>query len=313
MILRTPEKRFADLPGYPFAPKYTAVGGARMHFVDESPAAAEEETAAGATVLMLHGEPSWSYLYRKMIPIVSDAGCRVIAPDLIGFGKSDKYTEPEKYTYQMHVDSIRRLIEDLGLEKITLVCQDWGGLIGLRIVGENPEWFSGVVAANTFLPTGDEKTPRAFKIWLRMSQATPVFPVGHFVRMGCRTKLSREVIRAYDAPFPHRRYKVAARVFPTLVPITPDNPAAAANRRAWQTLRQFEKPFLTAFSDGDPITRGADRILQKLIPGARGEPHTTIRGAGHFLQEDRGEELARVVVDFIRRHRKQKNRARSGG
>ena len=293
MILRTPDERFENLPQFPFAPNYTNFGAARIHFVDEG------EKSAKETVLMLHGEPSWSFLYRKMIPIVRDAGHRVIAPDLIGFGKSDKFTEAARYTYAMHVESIRTLIENLGLRNITLVCQDWGGLIGLRAAAEMSERFSRIVAANTFLPTGDEKIPKAFKIWLAMSQATPFFPVGKFVKMGCRTKLSGEVVDAYDAPFPDKTYKTAARVFPTLVPVTPDNPASAANREAWEVLRKWEKPFLTAFSDGDPITRGADRVLQERIPGANGQNHTTIKDAGHFLQEDKGEELAQVVVDFI--------------
>lgn len=294
-ILRTPDDRFTDLPDYHFKPNYLEIDGARMHFVDEGLKDATE------TVLMLHGEPSWSFLYRKMIPIVADEGHRVIAPDLFGFGKSDKFTDAEKYSYAMHVGSIKTLINELGLNNITLVCQDWGGLIGLRIVGEDSDRFSRVVAANTFLPTGDEEIPTAFKIWLAMSQATPFFPVGRFVKMGCKTTLSKEVVKAYDAPFPDKKYKIAARVFPKLVPITPDDPASEANRKAWKVLEKWDKPFLTAFSDGDPITRGADRILQEKIPGAKGQPHTTITGAGHFLQEDKGEELARVVVDFINR------------
>lgn len=293
MILRTPEERFENLPDYPFAPNYREFGEARIHFVDEG------ETDAKETVLMLHGEPSWSFLYRKMIPIVTNAGHRVIAPDLIGFGKSDKFTEASKYTYAMHVESIRTLIENLDLKNITLVCQDWGGLIGLRVAAENPDRFSRIVAANTFLPTGDEKVPKAFKIWLAVSQTSPIFPVGKFVKMGCQAKLSKEIVDAYNAPFPDKTYKVAARVFPTLVPITPDNPASEANRQAWEVLRNWEKPFLTAFSDGDPITRGADLILQERIPGAKNQPHTTIKDAGHFLQEDKGEELAQVVVNFI--------------
>lgn len=299
MILRTPEERFENLPDYPFAPNYTEFGEARIHFVDEGKKDSDE------TVLMLHGEPSWSFLYRKMIPIVVNAGHRVIAPDLIGFGKSDKFTDAEKYTYLMHVESISALIENLDLQNVTLVCQDWGGLIGLRVAAEMSERFSRIVAANTFLPTGDEKIPKAFKLWLAMSQATPFFPVGKFVKMGCKTKLSREIIAAYDAPFPDKTYKIAARVFPTLVPITPDNPASEANRKAWEIWRKWEKPFLTAFSDGDPITRGADEILQKEIPGARSQNHTTIKDAGHFLQEDKGEELANIVVDFIKRTKKE--------
>jgi len=293
MILRTPDERFANLPDYPFEPNYIQFGEARMHYLDEGNRDGTE------TVVMLHGEPSWSYLYRKMIPIVAHAGHRVIAPDLIGFGKSDKFTEPEKYTYQMHVESITNFIETLDLQRITLVCQDWGGLIGLRIAAENSERFSRIVAANTFLPTGDEKIPKAFKLWLAMSQASPFFPVGKIVSMGCQTKLSKEVIAAYDAPFPDKTYKAAARVFPTLVPITPDNAASEANREAWKILEKWDKPFLTAFSDGDPITRGADQILQARIPGAKGQPHTTIKGGGHFLQEDKGEEWAEIIVKFI--------------
>ena len=293
MILRTPEERFENLPDYPFVPNYTDFGAARIHFVDEG------EKSAKETVLMLHGEPSWSFLYRKLIPIVANAGHRVIAPDLIGFGKSDKFTEAEKYTYATHVESIQTLIENLDLRNITLVCQDWGGLIGLRGVAENPDRFSRIVAANTFLPTGDEKVPKAFKLWLAVSQASPIFPVGKFVKTGCQTKLSKEIVKAYDAPFPDKTYKVGARVFPTLVPITPDNPASEANRKAWEILQKWDKPFLTAFSDGDPITRGADQILQSQIPGAKNQPHTTIKDAGHFLQEDKGEDLAEIIVNFI--------------
>ncbi len=293
MILRTPEERFANLPDYPFAPNYLELGEARMHYLDEGNRDAKE------TVLMLHGEPSWSFLYRKMIPIVAKAGHRVIAPDLIGFGKSDKFTEAEKYTYAMHVESITSFIKSLDLQNITLVCQDWGGLLGLRVAAENPDRFSRITAANTFLPTGDEKTPKAFKLWLAMSQATPFFPVGRFVKMGCQTKIEPEVVKAYNAPFPDKTYKIAARVFPTLVPITPDNPASEANREAWKVLEKWQKPFLTAFSDGDPITRGADKILQARIPGAKDQPHTIIKGGGHFLQEDKGEEWAVIIVKFI--------------
>jgi haloalkane dehalogenase len=292
-ILRTPEERFANLPDYPFKPNYLQFGEARMHYLDEGNRDAKE------TVLMLHGEPTWSFLYRKMIPIAAAAGHRVIAPDLIGFGKSDKLTDADKYTYAMHIESLTNFIKTLNLQNVTLVCQDWGGLLGLRLAAENEERFSRITAANTFLPTGDEPTPKAFKIWLAMSQATPFFPVGKFVKMGCGTKISKEVVAAYDAPFPDKTYKTAARVFPKLVPITPDNPASEANRKAWKVLEKWEKPFLTAFSDGDPITRGADEILQARIPGAKGQPHTTIRGGGHFLQEDKSEEWAEIIVKFI--------------
>ena len=293
--LRTPDDRFANLPGYPFAPHYATVGdGLRVHYVDEGPRDA-------APVLMLHGEPSWSYLYRKMVPPIAGAGHRAIAPDLVGFGRSDKPVRREDYTYQRHVDWMRALIQALDLRRITLVCQDWGGLIGLRLVGEHPERFARVVAANTFLPTGDRPAGPAFLAWRKYSQETPEFHVGGIVRGGCATELPPEVEAAYDAPHPDDRYKAGARQFPVLVPITPDDPAAAANRKAWEALRRFDRPFLTAFSDKDPITRGGDRLLQESIPGAKGQPHTTIVGGGHFLQEDRGEELARVVIDFVAR------------
>jgi haloalkane dehalogenase len=248
---------------------------------------------------LLHGEPSWSYLYRKMIPLLVAAGHRVVAPDLIGFGRSDKPVRREDYTYRRHVDWMHAVLTTLDLRDVTLVCQDWGGLIGLRLVAEHADRFARVVAANTFLPTGDTPAGDAFNAWRQYSQETPEFHVGGIVRGGCVTDLAPEVIAAYDAPFPDDRYTAGARQFPMLVPTIPDDPAAAPNRKAWEVLRQFRKPFLTAFSDSDPITHGADRLLQQAIPGAHGQPHTMIAGAGHFLQEDKGEELARVVVHFI--------------
>lgn len=298
-ILRTPDERFRDLPGYPFAPNYVDVpsgdgGLLRVHYVDEGP-------RTGPPVLMLHGEPSWSFLYRKMIPIIVQAGLRAVVPDLPGFGRSDKPARREDYTYQRHVDWMEAFLLALDLRKVTLVCQDWGGLIGLRLVAAHPERFDRVVAANTFLPTGDSPPSDAFLRWREFSQTVPGFPVGRIVKGGCVTGLPPEVVAAYDAPFPDERYKEGARQFPLLVPISPDDPAAEANRKAWEVLRRWEKPFLTAFSDSDPITRGGDRAFQALVPGTRGQPHTTITGAGHFLQEDKGEELARVVVDFVRR------------
>jgi haloalkane dehalogenase len=293
--LRTPDERFASLPGYAFMPHYTACDGVRIHYVDEGPRSA-------APVLMLHGEPSWSYLYRKMIPIVSAAGHRVVAPDLVGFGRSDKPVRREDYTYQRHVDWMRHVLVALDLRDLTLVCQDWGGLLGLRLVAEHPDRFARVVTANTFLPTGDVPAGKAFLAWRQYSQTTPEFHVGGIVRGGCATAPPPEVEAAYDAPFPDDRYKAGARQFPLLVPVTPDDPAAAPNRRAWEVLSRFEKPWLTAFSDQDPITAGGDRLFQERIPGAKGQAHVTIRGGGHFLQEDKGDELAAVVVEFIRRN-----------
>lgn len=298
-VLRTPDERFQNLPGFPFAPHYLEVpsgdgGRLRVHYLDQGP-------REGAPVLMMHGEPSWCYLYRKMVPVIVDAGFRAVAPDLIGFGRSDKPARREDYTYQRHVDWMEAFLLVLDLREVTLVCQDWGGLIGLRLVAAHPDRFARVVAANTLLPTGDNPPGEAFMRWREFSQNVPDFPVGRIVRGGCVTELPPEVVAAYDAPFPEDRYKAGARQFPVLVPISPDDPAASANRKAWEVLRRWDKPFLTAFADSDPITRGADRVLQSLIPGAKGQPHTTIAGAGHFLQEDKGEELARVVVEFMAR------------
>jgi haloalkane dehalogenase len=292
--LRTPDDRFANLPGYPFAPHYTETDGLRIHYVDEGPRGA-------APLLMLHGEPSWSYLYRTMIPIVVAAGHRAVAPDLVGFGRSDKPVRREDYTYQRHVDWLRHVVTALDLRNVTLVCQDWGGLLGLRLVADHPERFARVVTANTFLPTGDVPAGKAFLAWKEYSQTTPEFRCGGIVRGACVTQIPPDVEAAYDAPFPDDRSKAGARQFPTLVPVTPDDPAAPANRTAWEKLSTWTKPWLTAFSDQDPVTRGGDKIFQERIPGAKGQPHVTIEGGGHFLQEDKGEELARVVVDFIRR------------
>ncbi len=293
-VLRTPDDRFQNLPDYPFNPHYFETRGLRVHYVDEGPRDA-------APVLLLHGEPSWSYLYRKMIPPIAAAGHRVIAPDLVGFGRSDKLGNRNDYTYQLHVDLIAEFIAGLGLREITLFCQDWGGLIGLRVAAEHPERFARIVAANTFLPTGDLDPGPAFLAWKKYSQEVPEFPVGLIVQRGCVSDLSAEVIAAYDAPFPEERYKEAARAFPMLVPVSSDDPASVPNRAAWQVLSQWKKPFLTAFSDGDPITRGGDRFFQQAVPGAKGQPHVTIERAGHFLQEDKGEDLARVVNEFIAR------------
>ncbi len=263
-----------------------------MAFLDEGPRDAQP-------VLLLHGEPSWSYLYRKMVPDLVAAGHRVVAPDLIGFGKSDKPVERSVYTYQAHVDWTAGLLTALDLRNITLFCQDWGGLIGLRLAAEHQERFARVVASNTFLPTGDQKPPDAFFMWQRLSQEMPELPVGGIVARACARPVSPEIIAAYDAPFPDERYKAGARQFPLLVPSRPDDPASPANRAAWEVLKTWRKPFLTAFGDSDPITRGADHMLQKLIPGCAGQPHVTITKGGHFIQEDAGEELAEIVNRFI--------------
>ncbi|MGY1836682.1 haloalkane dehalogenase [Blastococcus sp. SYSU DS0510] len=296
--LRTPDERFADLPDFPYEPRYVEVddgegGRLRVAYVDEGP-------ADGETVLLLHGEPSWSFLYRRMIPVLVDAGLRVVAPDLVGFGRSDKPVSRDDYSYARHVGWMRQaLLDELDLRDLTLVCQDWGGLIGLRLVAENPDRFARVVVANTGLPTGDQKMSEAFLAWQRFSQESPEFHIGRIVGNGTVGGLAPEVVAAYDAPFPDDRYTAGARQFPALVPTSPDDPAATANRAAWEVLMSWEKPFLTAFSDGDPITGGGERVFQKLVPGARGMAHTTLAGGGHFLQEDVGPELARVVADLV--------------
>lgn len=290
-ILRTPDDRFANLPDFNFEPHYVEVDGMRVHYVDEG---------TGPTVLCMHGEPSWSFLYRHMIPVFVDGGCRVVAPDLIGFGRSDKPADREDYTYQRHVDWMSQWLEAVDLTDITLVCQDWGSLIGLRLVAAYPDRFARVVVANGGMPTGDQAPTEAFLNWQNFSQTAPQFPVGMIINGGTTSDLSPEVVAAYDAPFPDESFKEGARQFPKLVPTSADDPASQANRDAWKVLESFEKPMLTAFSDSDPITKGGYRVFQERVPGAKGQPHTTIEGGGHFLQEDRGPELANVVLDFIR-------------
>ena len=300
-VLRTPESNFTSLPGYPFEPKYHLIGGAadangegehnalRMHYVDEGPKTAR-------VILMLHGEPSWSYLYRHMIKLCAEANYRAVAPDLIGFGRSDKLPSTGDYSYSKHESWLESFVLGLDLKRIVLVCQDWGGLLGLRLVAKHPERFDAVVAANTFLPSGREPVSQAFLDWRRFSQEVPEFNVSKVIQGGCKTSLSEQVKAAYDAPFPDESYKAAARVFPALVPVEGDDVEAKINQELWKKLSQFDKPFLTAFSDGDPITRGADKILQAAITGAKEQPHTVIKGGGHFLQEDRAPELTAAVL-----------------
>lgn len=291
-ILRTPDERFEDLAGYPFAPHYIDDEGIRIHFVDEGP-------RGSAPILLLHGEPSWSYLYREMIRALADAGHRCVAPDLVGFGRSDKPAARGDYSYQAHVDWMRALIEQLDLRDITLFGQDWGGLIGLRLAAEEEHRFARIVAANTFLPTGDIPAGAAFLAWKHYAETTDRFHIGGIVKGGCVTDIGQAAIDAYDAPFPSDEYTAGARAFPGLVPITPDDPASEANRAAWKILEAWSKPFLTLFSDSDPITRGGDRYLQRTVPGCAGQPHATIEGAGHFLQEDKGDEIAGHIARWL--------------
>jgi haloalkane dehalogenase len=298
--LRTPDERFQKLPGYGFEPHYAEIpdaegGTLRVHYIDEGPRDARDR------LLLMHGEPSWCYLYRKMIPILVGAGHRAVAPDLVGFGRSDKPDKRTDYTYQRHVDWMTSFIEAIDLHDATLVGQDWGGLIGLRLAAEHPDRFARIVAANTFLPTGDRPAGEAFLRWQQYSQKTPNFDAGWIVNSGCSTDLSDEVKAAYNAPFPDDSYKEGARQFPLLVPTSPDDPAAPANRKAWEVLNKWEKPFLCAFGDSDPVTKGGDKAFIAAVPGTKNQPHTTIVGGGHFIQEDRGEELAKVIVDWLKK------------
>ena len=297
-LLRTPDERFASLPGFPFEPHYRVIKDRwddteiRIHSIDEG-------ARDGQVVLMLHGEPSWCYLYRKMVAPFVQAGYRVLAPDLPGFGRSDKPSMRTDYSYARHVAWMQDWLEAMNLKNIILICQDWGGLIGMRLVADAPDRFARVVTSNTMLPTGDHAAGDAFLNWQKFSQEVPVFTTGKIVSKGSVNELSTAEIAAYDAPFPDESYKEGARQFPMLVPITPDNPESQANREAWQVLKRFEKPWLCAFGDSDPITGAAAPVIRKLIPGCQGQPHTTLAGGGHFIQEDCGEELSRVVLDWL--------------
>ena len=287
-VLRTPEHRFAHLPDFPFEPHYHQLTPElRLHYVDEGPPDAPP-------VLMLHGEPTWSYLYRHMIPPVVAAGQRALAPDLIGFGKSDKPAARGDYSYNGQVAWMQAWLEALDLRDITLVCQDWGSLIGLRLAAQNPQRFAAIVLSNGGLPAGAGFS-RAFAIWRAFSRYSPVFPIGRIVQRGTRRELSDAEVAAYNAPFPGPGYKAAARVYPSLVPMEPGMPGVAENQRAWEVFERWEKPFICAFSDGDPITRGGDAQWRQRVPGARGQPHTTLRG-GHFIQEDDPLGFARLAI-----------------
>ena len=331
-VLRTPDERFTDLPGFPFSPHYTDVpdgesGTLRVHHVDEGPEGAP-------IVLCMHGQPTWSYLYRHMIPVLTGAGLRVLAPDLVGFGRSDKPAAREDYSYQRQVDWLTAWLVQNDLRGVTFLGQDWGGLIGLRMVAENPERFDRVVAANTGLPNPteisqeridavktfrrDAPTPtmqevmqalgspdrehpeRTFAYWQKWSWESEDLPIGMLIAGSVDGRqLTPGEIAAYDAPFPDASYKMGPRAMPSQVPMLPDDPSVPANRRAWEVFSKWEKPFLCAFSDNDPVTAGADRMASA-IPGGKGQPHVTIKGGGHFLQEGRGEQLARVVADFVK-------------
>lgn len=295
-VLRTPDKCFEKLVQFPFEPHYKEIqdidlGALRIHYVDEGPRNAP-------VILCLHGEPSWSYLYRKMIPLFTATGFRAVVPDLVGFGRSDKPSQRSDYSYKKHVQWMKEWIDEVGLRDITMLGQDWGGLIGLRLLAENPDLFARFSLSNTFLPTGDQGTSEAFERWRKFSQENEEFDTGSIVNLFGRGKLSGEEVEAYRAPFPSDEYKAGARQFPLLVPTDPDDPASEDNRRAWQVLMQWNKPALMCFSDSDPITGGGDRAFLKRVPGTKDQPHITLKGH-HFIQEEDGETWAHAVVDWI--------------
>jgi len=293
-VVHSIPERFVNLPDFPYSPRFVEINGMQVHYVDEG---------KGETILCLHGEPSWAFLYRKMIPRFVGAGKRVVSPDFIGFGRSDKFTEIEDYSFKLHYQTIESFIARLDLRHITLVCQDWGGLIGLTVAAQHPERFSRLVIMNTGLPTGEEKMPDGFMAWRDFALRTPDLVASIIVRKACTTgkDLSPDVLRAYDAPFPDLQHKAGMHAFPRLVPISTDMAGAAEMKEARRRLSTWTKPVQIMFSDGDPVTRGGDRFFRRLIPSAREQPEVTINGAGHFLQEDKGEEIAQHTLDFINR------------
>jgi haloalkane dehalogenase len=298
-LLQTPPDRFAavdfDAPVRSVRVPDGDGGSLQMAVTDTGPADAP-------VVLLLHGEPTWSYLYRKVIPVLVRAGLRAVAPDLVGFGRSDKPARTEDHTYRRHLDWLRSALFDaLNLTGITLVGQDWGGLLGLPLAMEQPQRFDRIVAANTGLPTGDQPMPDVWWRFRRAVEQAPVLDVGRLVSSGCRRSLSERVRAAYDAPFPDESFKAGPRAMPTLVPTAPSDPQTPANRQAWAALGRWSKPFLVAFSDGDPITGPMRDILIRVVPGAAGRDHPVLSGAGHFLQEDAGEELGRLIAEFVHR------------
>lgn len=293
--LNTPDEHFSNLLDYPFSPHYIEIeDGMKVHYVDEGPQDAKE------TILLMHGEPSWSYLYRHMIPSLVAAGYRCIAPDLIGFGKSSKPTEQADYSYARHITWMQNFLDQLGTKAMTLFCQDWGGLIGLRLVANHPDRFARIVVSNTGLPTGDHTPPDAFKKWQQFSQKVNVFPFESVLQGATHRELSDEELKAYRAPFPSEDYTAGAKIFPMFVPTSSNDPESENNRQAWKNVfSRWTKPLITLFGDKDPITAGGERVFQKLVPGSKGQAHAIIENGGHFIQEDEGPLLSEHIIKFI--------------
>ncbi|MBS42671.1 MAG: haloalkane dehalogenase [Nocardioides sp.] len=294
-VLRTPESRFAHLPGYDHAPSYVDLGEVRMAYVDAGPRDAP-------VALLLHGEPTWGFLHRHMVGPLLEAGMRVVVPDLIGFGRSDKPARVADYTYARHVGWVTRFLDALGLDggpDTTLFCQDWGSLIGLRIAGTEPHRFARICVGNGYLPAGQQAANLPFRAWRAFARWSPVLPVSRIVQVGTVTTLSRDVLAAYDAPYPTRRHLAGARAFPMLVPTSASDPAMPEQKRAWEGLGSYDRPFLTLFGRHDPILGGADKPLRAHVPGAEGQPHDRLRGS-HFVQEDCGEEIATRMGEWVR-------------
>ncbi len=294
-LLRTPDEMFKNLPDFPYKPRYFETDGIRIHYIDEGPNDADP-------ILLMHGEPTWCYLYRHMIPILVESGFRCIGLDLVGFGRSDKPTETRDHTYRKHVYWMTELIKALDLKNITLFCQDWGSLIGLRIAAENADRFARIVLSNGGLPTGDQPLNPAFMEWQKISVniGKQAFEIG--IQQSTRRELTDREVSAYIAPFPDNTYMAGARILPSLVPTSKDDPENEANRNAMKVFMEWDKPFLCAFSDGDPITKGGDLFFIENVPGAQGQNHTTVKDAGHFVQEDKGPEMAAIILEFIKKN-----------
>ncbi|MEO0570690.1 MAG: haloalkane dehalogenase [Bacteroidota bacterium] len=286
--ITTPSERFKDLPDFDYQENFVGFQGMQMHYLDEG---------EGETILALHGQPSWCFLYRKFIPVLKNY--RFIAPDFFGFGKSDKPIGFKDYSYKFHLDSLDHFCKSLDLRDVTLVVQDWGGLLGLGLLGQQPERFKRVVIMNTFLPIG-KKLKLPFKMWVWFARYHPSIPVGKVIEYASYRKLSKKVIAAYDAPFPNKKYKAGAKSFPSLVPGKKDDPAVPYLRKAREVLSQWDRPALILFSDKDKVLGGLEKFFYKLVPTANDEKRIIIKDAGHFLQEEKGEEIARYIDAFIK-------------